>query len=335
MDPRLRPYIIRSGFYGVYCIGHITLDWGLITSLVERWRPETHIFHLPIGEMTITLQDIAVILGLRIHGLPITGTCDIDWSLLYYELLGVIPPTSKIKGSMISTRCLCHQFSHPPVDSDDTTLERWDSAVLAHLYRELCRASLDGATDIIRCVTLLQLWSWKRLHLGRPYFGQPPVPPTTQHLEHDAVDDLPVEHLDQRLHDEALLDEGLLADPLEYRWRVPLSWDQNPSHVLWEPNYMGDLVVHLPAISLADQEIWQTSSPLICFDIVKWHRLERGRHKYDWGAFYAHYITLWASRVERIATAPPMVGAMQFHDPYMEWYRCITRCLITPPLHID
>ncbi|RVW47324.1 Serine/threonine-protein phosphatase 7 long form-like [Vitis vinifera] len=267
MDPRLRPYIIRSGFYGVYCIGHITLDWGLITSLVERWRPETHIFHLPIGEMTITLQDIAVILGLRIHGLSITGTCDIDWSLLYYELLG--------------------------------------------------------------------LWSWKRLHLGRPYFGQPPVPPTTQHLEHDAVDDLPVEHLDQRLHDEALLDEGLLADPLEYRWRVPLSWDQNPSHVLWEPNYMGDLVVHLPAISLADQEIWQTSSPLICFDIVKWHRLERGRHKYDWGAFYAHYITLWASRVERIATAPPMVGAMQFHDPYMEWYRCITRCLITPPLHID
>ena len=27
MDPRLLPYIIRSGFYGVYRIGHITLDW--------------------------------------------------------------------------------------------------------------------------------------------------------------------------------------------------------------------------------------------------------------------------------------------------------------------
>ena len=26
MDPRLRPYIIQSGFYGVYRIGHITLD---------------------------------------------------------------------------------------------------------------------------------------------------------------------------------------------------------------------------------------------------------------------------------------------------------------------
>ena len=104
MDPYLRPYIIRFGFYGVYRIGHIILDWGLITSLFERWRPKTHTFHLPVGEMTITLQNVAIILGLRIHGLPITGKCDIDWSLLYYELLGVTPPTSEINGSTILTR---------------------------------------------------------------------------------------------------------------------------------------------------------------------------------------------------------------------------------------
>ena len=55
MDSHLQPYIILSGFYGEYLIGHITLDWGLITSLVERWLPETHTFHLPVGEMTITL----------------------------------------------------------------------------------------------------------------------------------------------------------------------------------------------------------------------------------------------------------------------------------------
>ena len=106
MDPRLRSYIIQSRFYGVYHIGHITLDWGLITGLVEKWHPETHTFHLPIREMTIILQDVAIILGLCIHGLPITGTCDIDWSLLCYELLGVTPPTSEIKGSAISTRWL-------------------------------------------------------------------------------------------------------------------------------------------------------------------------------------------------------------------------------------
>ena len=109
MDPRLQP------FYGVYCIGHITLDWGLITSLVESWCPETHTFHLPIGEMTITLQDVAIMLGLRIHGLPIIGTCDIDWSLLCYELLGVTPLTSEIKGQQYQhdgyvTSSLIHQL---------------------------------------------------------------------------------------------------------------------------------------------------------------------------------------------------------------------------------
>lgn len=42
-----------------------------ITALVDRWRPETHTFHLPTGEMTPTLQDVSMILGLPIGG----GAC--------------------------------------------------------------------------------------------------------------------------------------------------------------------------------------------------------------------------------------------------------------------
>ena len=38
-------------------------------ALVDRWRPETHMFHLPCGEMTPTLQDVAYLLGLLIIGL--------------------------------------------------------------------------------------------------------------------------------------------------------------------------------------------------------------------------------------------------------------------------
>ena len=60
---------MQSGFYGVYRVGHISLDWSLIMSLVEQWWPETHTFHLPIGDMTIILQDVAMILRLCIHGL--------------------------------------------------------------------------------------------------------------------------------------------------------------------------------------------------------------------------------------------------------------------------
>ena len=42
-------------------------------------------------------------------------------------------------------------------DLTHTFMHSWGSVVLAHLYRELCRASLDGATDIVEYVTLLQI----------------------------------------------------------------------------------------------------------------------------------------------------------------------------------
>ena len=64
------------------------------------------------------------------------------------------------------------------------------------------------------------------IHVGRPDFGRPPAPPAAQHVEHDAVDDLPAEHLEQGLQDEALLDEGSPTNPLGCRRRVPLSWAQ-------------------------------------------------------------------------------------------------------------
>ena len=44
-----------------------------LTALIDRWRPETHSFHLPCGEMTVTLEDVAMILGVKIRGFPVTG----------------------------------------------------------------------------------------------------------------------------------------------------------------------------------------------------------------------------------------------------------------------
>ncbi|XP_068492245.1 protein MAIN-LIKE 2-like [Phaseolus vulgaris] len=41
---------------------------GLISAFVERWHAETNSFHLPIGEMTITLDDVSSLLHLPILG---------------------------------------------------------------------------------------------------------------------------------------------------------------------------------------------------------------------------------------------------------------------------
>nr|XP_016489546.1 PREDICTED: serine/threonine-protein phosphatase 7 long form homolog [Nicotiana tabacum] len=39
--------------------------------MIERWKPEMHMFHLPIDEATITLEDMEVFFELSVDGLPI------------------------------------------------------------------------------------------------------------------------------------------------------------------------------------------------------------------------------------------------------------------------
>ena len=74
--------------------------------------------------MTITLQDVTIILGLRTNGPAVIGTCVFDVAKLCGELLGVTPPTDALKGSTISMRWLCDQLSTPTPDEDEVTLER-------------------------------------------------------------------------------------------------------------------------------------------------------------------------------------------------------------------
>ncbi|KAH0672970.1 hypothetical protein KY290_025250 [Solanum tuberosum] len=65
---RVEEILCRSGLYNVVCVGLMQYDRALVTTMVERWRPETHCFHLPFGGVTITLQDVQVLFGLRIDG---------------------------------------------------------------------------------------------------------------------------------------------------------------------------------------------------------------------------------------------------------------------------
>src|SRR5438105_11620487 len=48
------------------------LDRSLLSELGDRWRLETHTFHLPCGEMAPNLQDVAYLLGLPLVG-PAVG----------------------------------------------------------------------------------------------------------------------------------------------------------------------------------------------------------------------------------------------------------------------
>ena len=71
----------------------------LVNALIDRWRPETHIFHLPCGECTVTLKDVVILLGLCIHGLPVIGSTNPSTSALQdmcEELLGCQPEANDV-----------------------------------------------------------------------------------------------------------------------------------------------------------------------------------------------------------------------------------------------
>jgi hypothetical protein len=64
----------------------------VITVLVDQWRLETHSFHLRTGEMTVTLEDMAMILALPIEGAPLCiDTSYDDWCGKMVDLIGKCP----------------------------------------------------------------------------------------------------------------------------------------------------------------------------------------------------------------------------------------------------
>ncbi|KAK1602514.1 hypothetical protein QYE76_072014 [Lolium multiflorum] len=101
-----------------------------ITALVDRWRPETHSFHLPCGEMTVTLQDVSMILALPIKGEPVCrNTASDGWREAMRDLIGNAPTTEKMSaGAPYSW--IQKNFKKCPEGAEDEVVEMYARAYL-------------------------------------------------------------------------------------------------------------------------------------------------------------------------------------------------------------
>ncbi|KAL5194449.1 Serine/threonine-protein phosphatase 7 long form [Glycine soja] len=186
----------QSGFYWIMKMRYLKINAALISAFIERWRPETHTFHLRCGEATITLQDVLVLLGLRTDGAPLIGSTNLDWADLCEELLRVRPQEGEIEGSVVKLSWLAHHFPHINIDEGNVEqLQRftrgvlfvnktssrvslrylqflrdfeqcntyaWGPAMLAYLYREMCSATDYKVKSIGGMCILIQMWAWER-----------------------------------------------------------------------------------------------------------------------------------------------------------------------------
>ncbi|CAN0913241.1 Protein MAIN-LIKE 2 [Linum grandiflorum] len=61
-------FVQSSGLYHLGTCMTAPLDTPLLQAFIERWQPDTNTFHMPFGEMTVTLHDVWYILRVPICG---------------------------------------------------------------------------------------------------------------------------------------------------------------------------------------------------------------------------------------------------------------------------
>lgn len=144
LKPKQIELVERAGFGFLRRIPAISLDNPLISALVERWRRETNTFHFTVGEMTVTLEDIALLLGLGIDGKPVIGLTYTTCSAVCERYLGKSPASNSASGGMVKLRWLKDNFSECPDDASFEEVERRTRAYLLYLVGSTIFSTTTG-----------------------------------------------------------------------------------------------------------------------------------------------------------------------------------------------
>ncbi|KAF7828664.1 serine/threonine-protein phosphatase 7 long form-like protein [Senna tora] len=265
----------QTGFYGVSRLRYFEFDNALVSALVERWRPETHTYHMPQGECTITLQDVAILLGLPCVGVPIVGRTDLPWATVCEGLLGQTPPEGKLKGQRSSMKWLDDTFSFAnfPPNPTAVDIEHFARAYILKLIggylmpdkssKEVYLMYLPLLADL----TAVRTFSWGSACAMQPHFINPQL---------NVFGDLP---------------------PLGYRWTcIDVHYHQRydtlkkyrllldslkEDQIKWRPYDEDHVSQQIPHYCIDNRHIWLANVPLICFHIVEWQYSDRVLRQFD------------------------------------------------------
>ncbi|MBA0804925.1 hypothetical protein Gohar_004479 [Gossypium harknessii] len=281
-SPLIENYLRETGFWHVDNIGRgCKLDPKLISTFVERWRPETHTFYLPCGECTITLEDVQLQLRLPMDESVLTESAQsADWGAICYDLLGKISET--IYGGRIDMGQLRETFLVLGDDSTQVKRVRYARAYIPQILEGYLMP--DKSQNLVHLMWLLKLIDFKAV--GELSWGYGGIP--------TALEDIRL-LLDQQL--EAHFQWTPYEDSV-IRAVIPDEFLQNPN--IWH--------VRVPLVSYATVEMHQTDRVLQQFKfrhpIPMAHEMLDDEHKIDlqrpnthWSLFHSEYIEIWENRI--------------------------------------
>ncbi|KAL4381882.1 hypothetical protein AHAS_Ahas04G0177900 [Arachis hypogaea] len=123
--PAIDQALQTTRFYQLSKVEVIRGHFALLYALVERWRPETHMFVMPVGEVIVTMEDV-----LHIFGLPIDKEVVSDWIDSSHDFLvtqsfaifGSEPQANSSSKSYINLSWVRHI-------RDTQSLDTWESVI--------------------------------------------------------------------------------------------------------------------------------------------------------------------------------------------------------------
>ncbi|XP_071694767.1 serine/threonine-protein phosphatase 7 long form homolog [Rutidosis leptorrhynchoides] len=246
-------------------------------------------------------------------------------------------------------------FLHTILDLSPANRISWGSAVLAHLYRNLCKAATNyEAKTINGSLILVQLWVYKRI---------PSLAPILKNDVRRIPANMPPNEI------------PLIRAPYGSRWHGKRTNKNTPAHVLstvcsllsaltprqfiWKP-YDDLLFARLPQQCAADRPLWSYRGAIIFWATIETHLPDRVCRQFGWGQpisgvkhllpaqthHYLHKTNLCMKRSADIRTiAPNVTNIAQWNDranrlfvgrdgggvnrDYYDWYKARTVVHIT------
>ncbi|XP_012483065.2 serine/threonine-protein phosphatase 7 long form homolog [Gossypium raimondii] len=288
-------YLELAGFGSVALIRSSDLRFDLLSALVERWRPETYTFHLPCGECTVTLEDVALQLGLSIDGSPVTGVSSFtDPAALCYQLLGEPPEDGDKYFSGIKFTWLKAKIGQLSATATEGELMCAARAYIMHMIGAVIMPDANSDSVHLSYLPLLA-----DLSTARSYSWGSAVL-ATLYRELCQVTELHVKDIGRcliLLQSWALYRMPFLASVSHqpYLYPLPLRWTTRPGigrscdvpiyrlrieqHAregfIWMPYRRPEITNVVPSSALVDSHIWCTNTLIINFNVVEWYHGDR------------------------------------------------------------